>query len=56
VVKKNRQVGEAYTSLIGKVAPHSKADWIEAQISLYKQLVEMLEDVWLEDDEDSDAN
>lgn len=51
IEKKNRQVGEAYKSLIGKVAPRSKADWIQAQISLYDQLAKMLETVWFEDEE-----
>ena len=49
VAKKNHQVGEVYNSLIGKVAPRSRSDWIQAQIVLYEQLVEMLEFVWFED-------
>jgi hypothetical protein len=47
--KKNRQVGEVYNSLIGKVAPRSRDDWIQAQIALYDNLTEMLELIWFDD-------
>jgi len=46
VEKKNRQVGEAYTGLIGQVVPRSRADWMLAQLALYKELSEMLERIW----------
>lgn len=46
VAKKNQLVGEAYRSLIGKVAPQTRADWCQAQIELYGQLVEMLRTIW----------
>jgi len=45
--KKNRQVGEAYLALIGKVVPRSKEDWMAAQLALYRELFEMLERIWL---------
>lgn len=44
--KKNRQVGEAYKRLGGSVAPRSKNEWVRTQVALYKELVEMLEQVW----------
>ena len=44
--KKNRQVGEAYKQLVGSVAPRSKNEWMNAQVALYKKLVEMLKQVW----------
>ena len=44
--KKNRQVGEAYKRLVGSVAPRSRNEWMSAQVALYKELVEMLEQVW----------
>jgi hypothetical protein len=42
VIKKNLQTGKAYKSLIGQVAPRTKHDWINAQISLYGQIGDML--------------
>ena len=47
--KKNRQVGEAYKQLVGNVAPRSKNEWMNAQVALYKKLVEMLKQVWFGD-------
>lgn len=49
--KKNRQVGEAYKRLVGRVAPRTKREWMSAQIALYKELVEMLELIWFGEDE-----
>jgi hypothetical protein len=43
IKKKNREIGEAYRSLVGVVIPRSRADWISAQVALYRQLVDMLE-------------
>lgn len=47
--KKNRQVGAAYRRLVGSVAPRSKSEWMSTQVALYKELVEMLEQVWFGD-------
>ncbi len=44
--KKNRTIGEAYAVLIGSVIPRTKPDWCRAQVTLYSQLVEMLEVLW----------
>jgi len=49
--KKNRQVGEAYKRLVGRVVPRTKSEWMSAQIALYKELVEMLELIWFGEDE-----
>jgi hypothetical protein len=46
IEKKNRQVGEAYLALIGQVVPRSKAEWILAQLALYRELSDMLERIW----------
>jgi len=46
--KKNSDIAEAYTGLIGSPIPRTKSDWTLAQIILYGQLVEMLEDLWFE--------
>jgi hypothetical protein len=43
VDKKNRQIGEAYKSLIGTVVPRKRSEWLQAQIALYEQLSAMLE-------------
>jgi hypothetical protein len=53
VEKKNRQIGEAYKSLIAMVMPRSRPDWTRAQVALYGQLVEMLEFIWYEGEEKS---
>jgi hypothetical protein len=45
--KKNRQVGEAYMALVGRVVPRGKIEWMTAQVALYRELVEMLEQIWL---------
>ncbi len=45
--KKNRQVGEAYLGLVGRVVPRSKIEWMNAQVALYRGLVEMLNKIWL---------
>lgn len=45
--KKKRQVGEAYMGLVGRVLPRSKIEWMTAQFELYRELVEMLEQIWL---------
>lgn len=47
VEKKNRQVGDAYKRLGGVVVPRSKNEWISTQVALYKELAEMLMQVWL---------
>lgn len=46
VKKKNRQVAEAYLTLIGQVAPRSTVDWTSAQLALYRDLSDMLEAIW----------
>lgn len=46
IEKKNRQVGEAYRALIGQVIPHSREEWMLAQLALYRELTEMLERIW----------
>ena len=56
VGKKNHRIGEAYKSLIGTVVPRSRTDWLKAQISLYDQLVEMLEAVWFGGDQGEDTS
>ncbi len=44
--EKNRKIGKAYEALIGAVTPRSRSDWARAQVALYEQLVQMLEDLW----------
>jgi hypothetical protein len=51
ILRQNYQIGEAYRSLIGMVMPRLRTDWANAQIALYRQLVEMLETIWAIDEE-----
>jgi len=44
--KKHRNIAAAYTALIGSPVPRTGSDWCQAQVNLYAQLVEMLEDLW----------
>lgn len=46
VEKKNRQVGDAYMELVGSVFPRGKTEWMTAQIALYRELIEMLKQIW----------
>lgn len=56
MVKKHREAGDAFRSLIGIVAPRGRADWIQAQVALYAQLAEMLTGILLGYEPDSDAS
>ncbi|MBA3571379.1 MAG: hypothetical protein H0W34_05280 [Pyrinomonadaceae bacterium] len=48
---KNQQIEEAYAALTGAVHPRTRSDWAKAQVALYQQLLNMLEDLWYGDDE-----
>jgi hypothetical protein len=48
--KKRRKIAEAYRALIGTVMPRSRHEWAQAQVALYRQLVEMLESLSLGND------
>jgi hypothetical protein len=50
IAKNNEKIGKAYKSLTGNVMPRSRAEWAAAQIMLYKQLIEMLEVIWITDE------
>ena len=56
VATKNRDIGKAYVALIGSVMPRSRSEWIQAQVSLYSQLVDMLEDLWFGEDSEPEVS
>jgi hypothetical protein len=49
VVKKNRQIGEAFKALINEVIPRDESEWRTAQVKLYQELIDMLEQIWYGD-------
>lgn len=44
--KKAEKIGAAYSALVGRSVPRSSAEWSQAQIELYRELVEMLDALW----------
>jgi len=46
--EKHQKVGDAYKNLIGRVTPRNPSEWTQAQLTLYKQLYDMLDQVWRE--------
>lgn len=48
-IEKSIQIGNAYTNLIGRPIAKTREDWLKAQQTLYKLLVDMLETIWTGD-------
>ena len=46
--KARQKIGNAFEELIGCPYPRTKADWGDAQIQLYRDLLAMLKDFWLD--------
>ncbi len=53
---KQKKIGQAFKDLIGFVSPKEVLDWCKAQLSLYEQLIEMLEYLWFGNEEEDDGS
>lgn len=56
IQKKQKETGKAFVGLAGSVVPKNSGDWCKAQLSLYEQLVAMLEEIWFDDEDGEKAD
>jgi hypothetical protein len=51
---KRKKIGQAFKELVGLVLPKEAEDWCRAQLALYEDLIEMLENLWFNEDDDTE--